>query len=67
MDRIKRTPRKYLLIIVATILIVIVAGVAVFVLTSGPMITTTATLISDYSFFVIPNAQRVEAVREWLM
>ncbi len=39
----------------------------VFVLTSSSTVTTISTPLNDYSFFVTPNAQRVEAVREWLM
>jgi hypothetical protein len=67
LEQLKKIPKKQLLIIVVIIVVVIIAAVAVYALTTSSTVTTITSPANDYSFFIAPNAQRVEAVREWLM
>jgi len=67
LNSIKQIPRKRLIIVVAAIVVASIATISYVLLQTSTTTTTTNSAISDYSFFVAPNAARIESVREWLM
>jgi hypothetical protein len=69
MNRIKSIPRKRLILIVVVVIIVVIGATLAYILVLGSSnnLPNNTSQNTDYSFFIAPNAGRVEAVREWLM
>ena len=65
MNRIRKIPKRTLIIVAVIIAIAVVASVSYLLLQTATTTVNNAT--TDNAFFVAPYAARIESVREWLM